>query len=136
MRLFIDECLSPNFAIELACLGHDAIHPLHVGRRGQLDHTVKESCIAEDRVIVTENVGDFKALLGREPIHPGLIALPQTSRARGWALIQDAISSLETRSGDPMDAMVNLCIEFEGDKPVLRALSASNQSGERKRGEP
>ncbi len=136
MRLFIDECLSPNFAIELARLGHDAIHPLHVGRRGQLDHTVKEACIAEDRVIVTENVGDFKALLGREPIHPGLIALPQTSRTHGWSLIVSAIFFLEARGDDPMDAMVNHCIEFEGDKPVLRALSASDQSGERKRGEP
>jgi hypothetical protein len=135
MRLFIDECLSPNFAIELGRLGHDAIRPLQVGRRGQLYHTVKENCIAEDRVIVTENVGDFKALLGREPIHPGLIALPQTSRARGWALIEAAISFLEAQGGDPMDAIVNHCIEFEGDKPVLRALSASDQSGERKRGE-
>jgi predicted nuclease of predicted toxin-antitoxin system len=136
MRLFIDECLSPNFAIELARLGHDAIHPLHVGRRGQLDHTLKESCIAEDRVIVTENVGDFRSLLGREPIHPGLIALPQTSRARGWALIQDAISFLEAQSSDPMDTMINHCIEFEGDEPVLRALSATAQGGEGNRGEP
>jgi hypothetical protein len=125
MRLFIDECLSPTFAVELARLGHDAVHPLHVGRRGQLDHTVKENCIAEDRVIVTENVGDFKALLGREPIHPGLIALPQTGRARGLALIMAAISFLEASSGNPMDAIVNHCIEFEGDTPVVRALSAS-----------
>jgi hypothetical protein len=128
MRLFIDECLSPNFAIELARLGHDAIHPLHVGRRGQLDHTVKENCIAEDRVIVTENVGDFKALLGRETIHPGLIALPQTSRARGWSLILAAISFLEEQGGDPMDTMVNHCLDFDSkDQPLLRPLAATGQ---------
>ena len=125
MRLFIDECLSPNFAIELARLGHDAIHPLHVGRRGQLDHTVKDNCLAEDRVIVTENVGDFKALLGREPIHPGLIALPQTSRARGWALILAGISLLEAQGGDPMDTMINHCLDFDAEgRPALHPFSA------------
>ncbi|OAI29775.1 hypothetical protein A1351_23285 [Methylosinus sp. R-45379] len=126
MRLFIDECLSPSFAVELAHLGHDAIHPLHVGRRGQLDHTVKDLCIAEDRVIVTENIGDFRALLGREPIHPGLIALPQTSRARGWALIEASLVFLEARGGDPMDAMINHCLDFDANgRPALRALFAS-----------
>jgi len=123
MRLFIDECLSPTFASQLAELGHDAIHPLHVGRRGQLDHTVRDACIAEDRAIVTENVGDFKALLGKEPIHPGLIALPQTSRARGWALILAALAFLERQGGDPMDALVNHCLEFnEAGQPRLYPL--------------
>lgn len=126
MRLFIDECLSPSFAVELARLGHDAIHPLHVGRRGQLDHTVKDLCIAEDRVIVTENIGDFRALLGREPIHPGLIALPQTGRARGWVLIEAALAFLEARSSDPMDTMINHCLDFDADgRPALHTLSAA-----------
>ncbi|WP_199500211.1 DUF5615 family PIN-like protein [Methylovirgula sp. 4M-Z18] len=123
MRLFIDECLSPEIALDLARLGHDAVHPLHIGRRGEQDHTVKDRCIAEDRVIVTENVGDFKALLGREDIHPGLIALPQTSRAKGLALIADAIALLEGRGGDPMGAIVNSCIDFDASgQPHLRPL--------------
>jgi predicted nuclease of predicted toxin-antitoxin system len=123
MRLFIDECLSPTFARQLVELGHDAIHPLHVGRRGQLDHTVRDACIAEDRVIVTENVGDFKALLGKEPLHPGLIALPQTGRAQGWALILAALTFLEQQDGDPMDALVNHCLEFDWDgQPRLHPL--------------
>jgi hypothetical protein len=40
-------------------------------------------------------------------------------------LIMAAISFLEASSGNPMDAIVNHCIEFEGDTPVVRALSAS-----------
>jgi predicted nuclease of predicted toxin-antitoxin system len=123
MRLFIDECLSPTFARQLAELGHDAIHPLHVGRRGQLDHTVKDACIAEDQVIVTENVGDSKSLLGKEPIHPGVVALPQTSRARSWALIRAALSHHERRHGNPMDALVNHCLELdEGGRSRLHPL--------------
>ena len=70
MRLFIDECLSPDYAIRLGALGHDAVHPLHVGRRGQSDRTVVAQCLAEDRVIVTENIGDFKTLLACEALHP------------------------------------------------------------------
>nr|WP_252393714.1 DUF5615 family PIN-like protein [Candidatus Rhodoblastus alkanivorans] len=121
--MFIDECLSPEIALDLAQAGHDAVHPLHIGRRGEQDHTVKDRCIAEDRVIVTENVGDFKALLGREAIHPGLIALPQTSRAKGLKLINAAIALLEGLGGDPMDAIVNRYIDFDDSgEPKLHPL--------------
>lgn len=123
MRLFIDECPSPGIATDLAALGHDAIHPLHVGRRGELDHTVKDRCIAEDRVIVTENVGDFRALLEREEIHPGRIALPQTRRQRGFELLLTAIAFLEATAGDPMQALVNAVIVFDAEgRPRLSPL--------------
>lgn len=123
MRLFIDECLSPDFALWLARDGHDAIHPLQVGRRGERDDTVRDRCIAEDRVVVTENIGDFKALLSREPIHPGLIALPQGAKAQSWALLAKAIRFLEAEGGEPMDRMVNACLEFGADgEPVLTPL--------------
>lgn len=123
MRLFIDECLSPQIALDLAALGHEAIHPLHVGRRGELDHTVKDRCLAEDRVVVTENVGDFRALLSREEIHPGLIALPQTSRRRDLEFILAAISYLETLQRDPMQAIVNGWVTFDASgAPVLSPL--------------
>ena len=123
MRLFIDECLSPQIALDLAAHGHDAIHPLHVGRRGELDHTVKDRCIAEDRVIVTENIGDFKALLTRESIHPGLIALPQRDKAKGLALILAAIQLLASEEADPMNVIVNHCVELDdAEKPFMIPL--------------
>ena len=123
MRLFIDECLSPQIALDLAAHGHDAIHPLHVGRRGELDHTVKDRCIAEDRVIVTENIGDFKALLTRESIHPGLIVLPQRDKAKGLALILAAIQLLASEEADPMNVIVNHCVEFDdAEKPFMIPL--------------
>ena len=125
MRLYIDECLSPGLATRLGQRGHDTIHPLHVGRCGHRDHTVKDYCIAEDRVIVTENVADFKSLLAREPVHPGLIALPQTTPTRDLNMILAAIALLETLAENPMDAIVNHCVDFdEFDGPVLRALAS------------
>jgi hypothetical protein len=45
-----DECLSPQLAVRLNATGcYDAVHPLHVGRRGEPDYRVLERCIAEDR---------------------------------------------------------------------------------------
>jgi hypothetical protein len=53
--------------------------------------------------------------------------LPQTSRAQGWALILAALTFLEQRGGDPMDALVNHCLEFDRDgQPRLHPLFKSD----------
>ncbi|AYO75945.1 DUF5615 family PIN-like protein [Sphingobium yanoikuyae] len=111
MRLFIDECLSPRLAHHLGASGeHDAIHPRDMGRLGEPDHVVLARCLAEDRVIVTENAIDFCKLVAREEIHPGLILLPSVSRERSLALLLSAISHLETL-GEPGDVIVNHVLE-------------------------
>lgn len=113
MKLFIDECLSPQLAIRLNATGfYDAVHPLHVGRRGEPDHRVLEWCIAEDRVIVTENARDFRRLIGRVQVHPGLIILPAIDREGTWTLLCNAIAFLEAR-GNPADLMVNHVLEVD-----------------------
>jgi predicted nuclease of predicted toxin-antitoxin system len=87
VRFFIDESLSPQLAIRLnETSHHDAIHPLHVGRRGEPDHRVVERCVGEDRIIVTQNARDFRRLIGRVEIHPGLIILPAIDRQGTWRL--------------------------------------------------
>ena len=111
MRLFIDECLSPQLAIRLNNTGrHDAVHPLHVGRRGAPDHHVLAWCIEEDRIIVTQNARDFRRLIGRTELHPGLIILPSVDRERTWTLLQAALGFLESR-GEPMSIIVNHVLE-------------------------
>lgn len=111
MRLFIDECLSPQLARHLNETGeHDAIHPRDMGRLGELDHVVLARCLAEDRVIVTENAVDFRKLVAREEVHPGLILLPSVSRERSLQLLADAIAHL-TILGEPSDVIVNHVIE-------------------------
>jgi predicted nuclease of predicted toxin-antitoxin system len=93
VRLFIDECLSPQLALRLNATGSfDAVHPLHVGRRGEPDHRVLEWCLAEDRVIVTENARDFRRLVGKTEVHPGLIILPAVDREGTWKLLQAALA--------------------------------------------
>ncbi len=112
MRLFIDECLSPQLAQHLNATGvHDAAHPRDVGRLGEPDHVVVTRCIAEDRVIVTENAVDFRKLVARQDIHPGLIILPSVSRAQSLRLLTDALVWLAAQGKDS-DVIVNHVLEF------------------------
>lgn len=113
MKLFIDECLSPQLALRLNATGrYDAAHPLHVGRRGEPDHRVLERCIAEDRVIVTENARDFRRLIGKIELHPGLIILPAIDREGTWKLLESALAFIRER-GEPMSVMVNRVVEVD-----------------------
>jgi uncharacterized protein (DUF433 family) len=89
----------------------DAVHPLHVGRRGEPDHRVLAWWISEDRVIVTENARDFRRLVGNTELHPGLIILPAIDREGTWALLLVALS-FEDR-GKPMDVIVNHVLEVD-----------------------
>lgn len=106
MRLFIDECLSPALAQDLNTRGHLAVHPLHYGKRGEPDHRVLQRCVDQDLVIVTVNAGDFRQLVARVDIHPGLITLPCVSGAEAARLLQLCIDFLDAR-GDAMSEMVN-----------------------------
>lgn len=119
MRLFIDECLSPRIAEWLNNSGeHDAAHPLHLGRRGEPDHTALARCIREDHVLVTQNAQDFRGLIGQEDIHPGLIILPAVGRDGAYRLLLRAIEVLSTQ-GKPADVMVNRVLEVATDGHCL-----------------
>lgn len=122
--MFIDECLSPSLAIWLNETGaHDAIHPLHVGRRGARDDTVLARCIDEDRVVVTENGRDFRVLVAQAELHPGLIILPCLDREATWTLLRDAVAWLAAR-GEPADLMVNHVLDLtKHGQPDFYALS-------------
>ncbi len=113
MKLFIDECLSPTLARRFNESGvHEAVHPLDVGRRGERDDQVLARCLAEDRVIVTENARDFRKIVGNVELHCGLILLPAVDREGTWRLLQMVIEFLTAR-GDPMRLMVNHVVEID-----------------------
>jgi predicted nuclease of predicted toxin-antitoxin system len=108
VKFFVDESLSPRIAERLNKTGmHDAIHPLHVGRRGEPDHRVLARCVEEDRNIITQNARDFRRLIGRIKIHPGLIILPSVDREGTWSFLQAAIAYLEENGEAAADAIVN-----------------------------
>lgn len=118
MRLFIDECLSPQIARAFNAGGRGlAIHPLDHGGRGERDDQVLARALEADLVIVTENAGDFRNLVGRTELHPGLIISPNTGRDRAKMLLDQAIAFLEAR-GDPMNVMVNHVLEINASGTI------------------
>jgi predicted nuclease of predicted toxin-antitoxin system len=111
LRLFIDECLSPRLAQSLNATGdHDAVHPRDRGRLGEPDHLILARCVAEDRVIVTENAIDFRKLAARVKRHPGLIVLPSVARDASLGLLVAALHHL-AMLGDPADVMIDHVLE-------------------------
>jgi predicted nuclease of predicted toxin-antitoxin system len=82
VRFFIDECVSPSLSRHLNESGlHDAIHPRDRGRLRDSDRAVFAIAIREDRIIVTENWGDFRKLAASVELHNGLIILPSVARS-------------------------------------------------------
>jgi predicted nuclease of predicted toxin-antitoxin system len=117
VRFFVDECLAPALARRLNERGFDAIHPLDVGRRGELDHTVLRRCVEEDRILITENARDFRDLMGRIDMHPGLVILPSISRA-GTLRLVDAVLRYLGQQADPRDYMLNRVLEVGEDGAI------------------
>lgn len=111
MKVFIDESLSRELARRLNELGFDAVHPIHVGRRGDPDHVVFSRCLDEDRIIVTQNGRDFRKLAAVAEMHPGLIILPCVAREQSWMLLMSAFEHLRTIE-DGRTFMVNRVIEI------------------------
>ncbi|MCY4011986.1 MAG: DUF5615 family PIN-like protein [Gammaproteobacteria bacterium] len=111
MRLFLDECISPQIALALNDEGdHVVLHPRNDGGLGDPDHRVLDRCIDHDLVLVTQNGRDFRNLAARQDIHPGLVVLPNVERAQTEAFLRAALAHL-VRQGNPMDAMVNRVLE-------------------------
>ena len=63
MRWLLDEMLPPGAAEELNGRGHDATTVAELGLAGQADLVVFDRALTEGRVVVTENIADFAALL-------------------------------------------------------------------------
>jgi predicted nuclease of predicted toxin-antitoxin system len=63
VRWLVDEMLPPDTADELNRRGHDATSVAALRLAGQVDSVVFDRAVAEGRVVVTENVADFAALV-------------------------------------------------------------------------
>lgn len=76
VKLLLDENLSPRAAVQLRADGFDVVHLRERGRLGMSDPDVLELAFAEDRVLVTANVADFRKLASAREIHAGIVLLP------------------------------------------------------------
>lgn len=59
----MDEMLPPETAVELRGRGHDAVSVASLGLTGAPDPEVFDRAVADDRIVVTENVADFAIVL-------------------------------------------------------------------------
>jgi hypothetical protein len=86
---------------------------------GASDRVIAELCMDEDRVLVTNNIGDFLALAREAGLHPGLVVMPLASREeeRQWMAL--AIEGIEKEarvaSRGPAALMVNRVVEVGVD---------------------
>lgn len=69
---------------------------------------------SEDRIIVTQNAGDFRRLVGRVELHPGLIILPATAVAVSISPMTFALAHIESASaGNPRNWTSNRVVEID-----------------------
>lgn len=71
-EFLIDERLSPVLAHRLVARGYDATSVRDRGRLSKKDTPILAYCI-EDRILVTQNVEDFRKLVAKAELHPGLV---------------------------------------------------------------
>jgi predicted nuclease of predicted toxin-antitoxin system len=120
VRFFIDECISPSLGRHLNESGlHDAIHPRDRGRLRDSDRDVFALAIREDRIIVTENAGDFRKLAASVELHPGLIILPSVARSKAQRLMDLVVAYLLDAGGDrPQDLLVNAVLRISASGEI------------------
>jgi predicted nuclease of predicted toxin-antitoxin system len=101
LKLLLDEMYSPRLAETLRVAGMNASTVAELGLTGAADPEVLAAAIAEERVLLTENVADFSRISAEHLIagrhHPGvLIALSSrfSRRAAGAAQLVTAIQAL------------------------------------------
>ncbi len=85
MRLLLDEMLPPVVAEALRERGH-AVSAVaeRRGLRGSSDAAIFKLALAEDRAIVTENVGDFRVLAAEARSAGREAPLLLFTSSRGW----------------------------------------------------
>ena len=112
MKLLLDENLSARAAVELRTEGHDVVHLRERSRLGQSDREVLDLAFAEDRVLVTANVGDFRKLAGAREIHAGLVLLLDGGLRRDEQLevLRRVIDALGT-AGDLVNRALTVALD-------------------------
>lgn len=116
ITFLIDENLSPSLVRAANARGYLAFHVNHRGLTSAKDEQVLRYLLCEDLTLVTNNWDDFRPMLGREAVHPGVVILPNVRRDRQIELFDIALSAMEERGLD----MVNTALAVARDEEVTR----------------
>lgn len=110
MRLALDEMYPPALAQELRTAGVDALTVAELGLAGRSDPDVFAAAVAQRRVLLTENVGDFARIaadhLTRGGHHPGVLIALSSRFSRRPAGRPTLVAALLAVVGEPLDDRV------------------------------
>jgi predicted nuclease of predicted toxin-antitoxin system len=109
INFLIDENLSVSLVQVAKAYGYAAHHVVHLKRAGITDAKVLELAIEFDAAILTNNGKDFRKLVGKVDIHPGLIIfLPSVRIVEQERLFLALLKYLKRR-----DDLINRVIEVD-----------------------
>lgn len=119
IQFLVDECLSPELLQVAREHGFNAYHVTRRGWGADSDPQLLGHILDEDLTFVTNNWKDFRPMLSRTEVHPGVIAiLPNVRRPRQMELFAAALAVLQ--GADPPLDMVNTVLEVDADGSVER----------------
>lgn len=126
VKLLLDENVSPKVGEQLRADGVDACGVRERGLLEADDHTVLEKAFAEDRILVTKNVGDFEKLARARELHAGIVLIEDGDlrRSEQLVMLRKIIARLETEAD-----MVNhvLTVRVDGEMTLEELPSASSE---------
>jgi predicted nuclease of predicted toxin-antitoxin system len=113
VKLLLDENISPKVA---EVLRREGIDVCGVRDRGLLEATDPEvfgKALAEDRIVVTVNVGDFEKLAGACELHAGVVLIERGDLLRNEQVevVRHAVAAIAQR-GDMVNTMLR--VAFDG----------------------
>lgn len=116
VKLLLDENISPWVADRLC--KEDGLDACGVRDRGLLEATdaeVLDRAFAEDRILVTKNVGDFEKLARSRELHAGIVLLEDGDLLRDEQLrvIRATVTAITSRSD-----MVNCVMRVASDGAI------------------
>lgn len=119
IQFLVDECLSPALLDVAQAHGFNAYHVTRRGWGSDSDPQLLAHILEEDLTFVTNNWKDFRPMLSRTELHPGVVAiLPNVRKERQMVLFAAAIARIAA-SDPPLD-MVNTVLEVDADGDVDR----------------
>lgn len=116
LRLLVDECLLNRLLVEaLTAAGHDVQTVSQVDLVSKPDEAIFEHAIAEDRIVITSNCGDFTDLAAARikaaVHHPGVLLVflyNNPNKDMSIAEIVLAIANFEDTMAPITDSVVSL----------------------------
>ncbi len=114
MRFLVDECLHKDLVKIAHAAGYEAYHVVDFGKAGAKDYQLREIIVKEEFVFVTNNAKDFKRLLEKTELHPGLvIVVPNVRPSIQDELLRSALDEIAK-----LPSLVNKVLEIWSNDDV------------------